>query len=143
MTGKITDANSGNPLSFATVAIYKSPEQLVEGNITDDKGEFTIDIPFGTYYALIEFMGFEPFKSPEFQVSKEQPVYRFESLKLNPTMSNLSEVVVEGEKAFMELALDKRVFNVGEDLANAGSRKHAWRATTNKNTMNGPPPNEG
>ncbi|WP_349630841.1 TonB-dependent receptor [Aquiflexum sp. TKW24L] len=120
VTGKITDSNSGNPLSFATVAIYKSPEQLVEGNITDEKGEFSIDIPFGTYYALVEFMGFEPFKSPEFEVSKEQPVYRFASLQLSPTMSNLSEVVVEGEKAFMELALDKRVFNVGQDLANAG-----------------------
>jgi hypothetical protein len=108
VTGIITDAISGNPLSFATVAIYRSPEQLVEGNITDEKGEFSIDIPFGTYYALVEFMGFEPFKSPEFQVTKEQPVYRFESLKLNPTMSNLSEVVVEGEKAFMELALGQK-----------------------------------
>ena len=32
----------------------------------------------------------------------------------------LEEVVVQGEKASMELQLDKRVFNVQKDLSNVG-----------------------
>lgn len=35
-------------------------------------------------------------------------------------VDTLSEVTVTGEKSSMKLALDKRVFNVGKDLANAG-----------------------
>ena len=31
-----------------------------------------------------------------------------------------SEVVVQAEKSYMQLSLDKKIFNVGKDLANAG-----------------------
>ena len=34
--------------------------------------------------------------------------------------NNLDEIVVQGEKTVMQLSLDKRIFNVGKDLANAG-----------------------
>lgn len=35
-------------------------------------------------------------------------------------VDTLREVIVTGEKSSMQLALDKRIFNVGKDLANAG-----------------------
>jgi outer membrane receptor protein involved in Fe transport len=41
-------------------------------------------------------------------------------IKLTGTAENLDEVVVQGQKNLMELSLDKRIFNVGKDLANAG-----------------------
>jgi outer membrane receptor protein involved in Fe transport len=118
--GKVMDKSSGNPLNFATVAVYNEQGNLVEGTITDDNGTFSINVPIGSYYLLIEFMGFEAFKSSPFLISRENPKYEFENISLSPSFDNLDEVTVVGEKPLMELALDKRIFNVGEDLANAG-----------------------
>jgi outer membrane receptor protein involved in Fe transport len=118
--GKVIDQNSSSPLNFATVAVYDEQDKLVEGTITDENGKFNLTVPFGNYYLLIEFMGFESHKSNTFPISRENQKQEFENIKLSPDFDNLEEVVVQGEKPLMELALDKRVFNVGEDLANAG-----------------------
>jgi len=42
------------------------------------------------------------------------------TISLQSNDQKLDEVVVQGEKTLMELSLDKRIFNVGKDLANAG-----------------------
>ena len=118
--GKVIDQGSEAPLNFATVAVFNEQDNLVEGTITDEKGEFNLSVPFGSYYLLIEFMGFEPVKSSPFSLSRENPRQEFENFKLSQSFDNLEEVTVVGEKPLMELALDKRIFNVGEDLANAG-----------------------
>ena len=118
--GKVVDRSSGSPMNFATVAVYSELDNLVEGTITDENGEFSLKVPFGNYYLLVEFMGFEGYKSPSFLISREIPKKDFDNINLSPSFDNLDEVIVEGEKAFMELALDKRIFNVAEDLANAG-----------------------
>jgi outer membrane receptor protein involved in Fe transport len=118
--GTVIDQNSSSPLNFATVAVYDEQDKLVEGTITDENGKFNLTVPFGNYYLLIEFMGFESHKSNTFPISRENQKQEFENIKLSPDFDNLEEVVVQGEKPLMELALDKRVFNVGEDLANAG-----------------------
>jgi hypothetical protein len=43
------------------------------------------------------------------------------TIKVSPAAADtLDEVTVQAEKSSMELSLDKKVFNVGKDLANAG-----------------------
>lgn len=118
--GKVMAAVSSTPLSFATVGIYSDQDVLTEGNITDDKGAFLLEIPFGTYYALIEFMGYDAFKTTTFEISKDNMSIDLREIRLEATIGDLDEVVVQGEKTLMELSLDKRIFNVGKDLANAG-----------------------
>jgi len=118
--GKVIDKNSSSLMNFATVAVYDEQNNLVEGTITEENGRFNVSVPFGNYYLLIEFMGFEPYKSIPFPISRENPIQEFKELRLSPSFDNLDEVIVEGEKPFMELALDKRIFNVAEDLANSG-----------------------
>ncbi|MFD2202022.1 TonB-dependent receptor domain-containing protein [Shivajiella indica] len=120
IVGKVVEQSSSSALNFATVAVYDNQNNLVEGSITDENGAFNLSVPFGDYYLLVEFMGFEPYKSPIFSISRENPRHIFENILLSPSFDNLEEVIVQGEKPLMELALDKRVFNVGEDLANAG-----------------------
>jgi outer membrane receptor protein involved in Fe transport len=120
VTGKVVDALTGNPLPFSTVAIYSSQEKLVEGGITDIGGIFSIQIPYGSYHAIVEFMGFKADTLASFTLTKENPLINFNKIPLEPNTSDLDEVVVRGDKTLMELSLDKRVFNVGEDLANAG-----------------------
>jgi outer membrane receptor protein involved in Fe transport len=120
LTGIILEDGSNSPLPFASIGIYSRIDSLVSGGLSDDAGSFEIELNNGQFYALVEFMGFEPYKSELFTISKESPSKDLGQIKLKTTAGDLDEVVVRGEKTIMELSLDKRIFNVGKDLANAG-----------------------
>ena len=120
ITGTIQEKSTGNPLGFASVAIYSPSDSLVAGGISEENGKFSVDVPFGSYYALVEFMGFESYKTQVIAFSRENNKVDLETIELESTAGDLEEVVVQGEKTTMELSLDKRIFNVGKDLANAG-----------------------
>jgi ferric enterobactin receptor len=119
--GKVQDSVSAAPLSFASIRIFNIHEKkLVNGNITTEAGEFSIDLPYGRYYGEVEFMGYGTHRTGEFALSKDNPHHDLGPLKLSATVNTLNEVVVEADKSSMVLALDKKIFNVGKDLANAG-----------------------
>lgn len=119
--GKVVDKQTNEALSYANVRIFKSADnKVITGSISNENGAFSIDLAFGEYYALIEFMGYKAIKTALFSLSKEQPSKDLGILQAESVSNQLLEVEVRGEKSTMELALDKRVFNVGKDLANAG-----------------------
>lgn len=118
--GTLIDLTTKEALPFATIGVYTEKDSLVGGGISDEKGNYTVDTPYGKFYALIEFMGFEAQKTNVFTLSRENQNLDLGEIALSATASDLNEVVVQGEKTIMELSLDKRIFNVGKDLANAG-----------------------
>lgn len=120
LTGEVLEKSTGNPLGFTSIAIYSASDSLVAGGISEDNGKFAIDVPMGNFYALIEFMGFESHKTEVMNFSKENSKVDLGTIELESTAGDLEEVVVQGDKTLMELSLDKRIFNVGKDLANAG-----------------------
>ena len=119
--GKAIDSASAAPLGYASVRIFNgSDNKLVNGTLATDSGDFSIELPYGSYYAEVEFMGYNPCKTNIFSLSKDKPTYDFGTIKLLYAASTLSEVLVQAEKSSMQLTLDKKIFNVGKDLANAG-----------------------
>lgn len=119
--GKLVDAVTSMPLGYASVRILQVPEnKLVNGALTDETGGFSIELPFGQYVAEIEFIGFELYKTASFSLPRENALRDLGTIELAASSSNLDEVVVTAEKSTMVLALDKKIFNVGKDLANAG-----------------------
>ena len=119
--GKVLDSLSAAPLAFASIRIFDSVEKkLVNGNITTESGDFSIDLPGGRYYAEIEFMGYRSYKTGAFLISEGNDEHNLGLIRLTPSIHTLDEVVVQAEKSSMELSLDKKIFNVGKDLANAG-----------------------
>ena len=120
LRGTVQESGKASPLPFATVGVYTQKDSLVGGGIADEKGDFEVDLPLGTFYALVEFMGFEALKSSAFTLSSKQNAVDLGTISLQSSTADLDEVVVQGEKTLMELSLDKRIFNVGKDLANAG-----------------------
>ncbi|EAZ79429.1 outer membrane beta-barrel family protein [Algoriphagus machipongonensis] len=120
ITGSIQEKSTENPLGFATVAVYTSLDSLVAGGISDEEGKFSVDLPYGNFYVLVEFMGFEPHQTEVIDFSRANNQIDLGIISLESTAGDLDEVVVQGEKTTMELSLDKRIFNVGKDLANAG-----------------------
>lgn len=120
LSGTVQDIETKNPLGFATIGIYTEKDSLAAGGISEENGTFKIDVPLGRFYAVVEFMGFEPHRTAIFMLSEEDNKVDLGTILLESTAGNLDEVIVQGEKTIMELSLDKRIFNVGKDLANAG-----------------------
>ncbi|WP_051360023.1 outer membrane beta-barrel family protein [Adhaeribacter aquaticus] len=122
ISGTVVDALNNSPLGYATIRIFKTTDnKLLTGNITNEAGQFAMDAPLGQYYALIEFIGYKAFKSPVFNLTKDNPSHNLGTLRVQAAAATtLNEVVVQGQKSSMELSLDKKVFNVGTDLSNAG-----------------------
>lgn len=119
--GKVLDSLTSVPLAFATIRIFNAADhKLVNGNISAEGGEFSMELPLGRYYAEIDFMGYTAHKTSGFELSKDQPTHDLGLIKLGSFTRTLDEVVVQAEKSSMELSLDKKIFNVGKDLANAG-----------------------
>ncbi len=119
--GKVIDSLTTDPLAFASIRIFQSAEKkLVNGNITSEAGDFIIGLPYGRYYAEIEFMGYHSIKTDDFVLSNEHVEHNLGLIRLPVSVNTLEEVVVQAEKSSVELSLDKKIFNVGKDLANAG-----------------------
>jgi outer membrane receptor protein involved in Fe transport len=117
--GRVIDAQSGNPLPYATISLYQLPDSLlVDGAISEEDGQFRMNPKPGSYFAKVESLGFEHFFIGDFEV-KKAPL-DFGNIRLKTAAEQLEEVVVQAEKSSMQMSLDKRVFNVGKDLANAG-----------------------
>ena len=121
ITGTVADAQTGAAVAYATVTLFaRSDSSLAGGAITDESGAFGIAAQAGRYYARIEFLAYQPLWVSDIELSAGQASRPLGVLQLRPAENLLDEVVVQAEKSTMQMALDKKIFNVGKDLANAG-----------------------
>lgn len=119
--GKVADSALSAALHTVSISIYNSETKtLVTGGLTEEDGTFIIELNYGSYYAEAEFIGYKPYRSAAFQITKEQQQFDLGIIHLPANANDLNDVTVRAEKSSMKLTLDKKIFNVGQDLANAG-----------------------
>ena len=115
--GKVIDKSNGELLEYATVTLFNASDStFVAGIITDSKGQFTLQANEGKYYLTIQFMGYKT-KRMNVNVGKNSNEINLGKIYLEQDSALLDEVEVIAEKSTMSMTLDKRVFNVGKDLA--------------------------
>ena len=102
---------------FSSIRLFKGAV-LVTGTIGNEKGKFSLETAPGVYDLLIESIGYEPLKMANQSFMSS---VNLGTISVKESNQTLNEVVVKGQKASMELNLDKRIFNVGTDLANKGA----------------------
>ncbi|UAM99897.1 TonB-dependent receptor family protein [Polaribacter litorisediminis] len=117
ITGKIVDANSNQPLEYATIVLKNTVTQKISGGITDETGSFKIKTPKGTYEISAEFISFKSKKYPKQSITKDLDLG---VIKLSEDTASLNEVVIIAEKTTVDIRLDKKVFNIGKDLSIRG-----------------------
>lgn len=126
LKGQIMSTYSGTPLEFATISIFdKENSELITGGLTDLDGTFQVEVEIGPIYAEIEFISFEKLIIDPIIIDREairsgDRVINLGTLEMNQNAELLDEVEITAEKSEMQFALDKRIFNVGKDLANQG-----------------------
>ncbi|MGV3696261.1 TonB-dependent receptor domain-containing protein [Flavobacterium sp.] len=114
ITGKITEKTSSLPLEYATVTFKNSKNpKLIFGGITDNKGDYSVDVVPGTYDITFEFISFKPTVVAQKQLDAAT---NLGTTALEEDATQLKEVVVRAEKTTVEIKLDKKVYNVGSDL---------------------------
>jgi outer membrane receptor protein involved in Fe transport len=102
---------------FSSIRLFKGAA-LITGTIGNEKGKFTLEVAPGVYDLVIESIGYEPIKMANQSFLSS---INLGSITVKESNQTLNEVVVKGQKASMELNLDKRIFNVGTDIANKGA----------------------
>ena len=112
--GKVIDRAMESPLEFATVSVLSPADStIITGEITDLDGNFSVEVPFGSYVFKVEFIGYRA----DFRVielNRQSPVMALGSIGLNSNAEMLAEVEVRAEKSQLQMGLDKKVFNVGK-----------------------------
>lgn len=117
ITGKIVDAKTNEPLEYATIVLQDVKTKQISGGITDEKGNFKIPTPKGTYNVSFEFISFKTVKKPNQLIDKNMD---FGTIKLQEDANKLDEVVVVAEKTTVNIRLDKKIYNIGKDLSVRG-----------------------
>ncbi|MGQ7947395.1 TonB-dependent receptor domain-containing protein [Flavobacterium sp. WC2509] len=114
VTGKIVDKKTNQPLEYATITLknQKNPK-AISGGITNNKGEYEADVIPGVYDITVEFISF---KNVEIKGKSITEKTTLATIALEDDASQLNEVVVRTEKSSVEIKLDKKVYNVGQDM---------------------------
>ena len=122
LSGRVIDEASLTPLEFATVSLFSLPDSsLADGAMTDANGRFSLGATPGRYYAEVQFIGYRKQVLPIIEIENEKGKIDLGDLSLKSDALALEEVEVRAERSQMTMKLDKRVFNVGKDLTNAGA----------------------
>lgn len=120
--GTVTDKSSEIPLEYTSIAIYnKEDSSLVTGTVTNASGEFELEeIPYGSYYLEIKFVGYEKFVYEPVLLTKEERNLNLGQLHLSVSTSSIDEVEIVADQKRVEYRLDKKIVNVSQDLSSAG-----------------------
>ena len=118
--GRVVDRTSRLPIEFATVIVGDSKsQQTIAGTTTDIDGTFEITTDSPDFYIEVSFIGFNSENIKDIQIVKGK--LDLGTIILTENNQNLDEVIVRAEKSSTEFKLDKRVFNVGQDLSSTGA----------------------
>lgn len=120
--GAVIDAQSNQPVEFATVALMKAgTETPIDGTVCDAKGQFTISkIVNGTYKIVISFIGYETYTINDVVISDDKQEVSLGLIKIESSTKVLNEVVVEGQKAIIEERVDRTIYNAENDQTARG-----------------------
>ena len=120
ISGKVIEASSGQAIDYATVILKdKSSADILTGTTTSEGGRFTLISTSKDIILEVSFIGFNNAIIEELIFDNNKASLL--EIKLREDAQTLEEVVVTAEKSTTEFKLDKRVFNVGNDLSSVGA----------------------
>lgn len=118
ISGVVLDKDTNEPLEYATVAFFSRVEnKIVDGGITNAKGEFNIKIAAGVYDVTIEYISYKKITLPNKRLNSNE---NLGTLFLEIDYAALGEVEIIAERTTVEIKLDKKIYNVGQDLTVRG-----------------------
>ena len=114
VSGKVLDKATNQPLEYTTITLQNVLNSSdITGGITNNKGGFEFEVNPGLYDIKIEFISYKPL---EIKQKNIQSALSLGTISLSEDATQLNEVVIRNEKTTVEIKLDKKVYNVGNDI---------------------------
>ena len=119
LKGTVTAAESNAPIEFATVTLLRLDSTVLDGATTNIEGKFKIkDAPFGKYILRTSTVGYvTDFQNVTIDTAKLVRIAV--ALALN-TKNDLNAVTITADKSVFQNDIDKRIYNVEQDLLAEG-----------------------
>ncbi len=121
ITGKVVDAE-GLPLDFVNLTLKLAEiNEIVGGATSDVDGKFTIEaVPVGDYVLEASFVGYVT-KETKVSIERLAQVVSLRNIQMKEDAQLLGEIEVVGQGSQMRFDIDKKVFNVDQNVAAAGA----------------------
>lgn len=121
LKGEVVDQLSKEPLPYVTVAVKpRDSSEIVAGQITNERGRFTINnLPLGDFTVEIQFIGYQKLNR-EISFSQKSKKTDLGRILLVEEVSQLDGVEIVAERSTVEQMIDRKVINIGKDLATTG-----------------------
>ena len=118
ISASIQDKNSGDFLPFATITLRNpANNKLIGGAVSDERGKAIIQSSVSNVEIQVDYVGFETLIFTKV-LSKRTDLG---SLQLTPKENQLTGIDLVGRRSDVEIRLDKRVYNVGQNLNAKGT----------------------
>lgn len=119
--GNVLDKKTNESLQFVNVLVSRQGEtKTLKGGITDEKGAFHVSgLGNGSYTLTISFMGYKTLKR-NFTISDEKKTVSYGRLYMSEDSKMLGEVTITGQRSSMKLEVDRKSFDVSQQIINAG-----------------------
>jgi len=116
--GKILETQSRLPVEYANVALVDTVKKIIIGGaVTDSTGLFTLtNVPPGIYFLNYSFIGYEKKRSGPVRISRKNNRVNLGVVGLTLAAVNMKEVTVSAEKSMMVNRIDRKIFNVQQDI---------------------------
>jgi outer membrane receptor for ferrienterochelin and colicins len=113
LTGTVTDGTTKEPLEFANIVIQNAAGNTMGGGLTDDKGKYNVQIAPGTYNIIFTFFSYKNFTLQNREITADT---NLGTTAMEADATVLEGVEIKAERTTVELKLDKRVYNIGNDM---------------------------
>ncbi|MCL2167572.1 MAG: TonB-dependent receptor [Lentimicrobiaceae bacterium] len=122
VVGTIVDENK-EPIQYATVYVMNATDSTtVTGGFSDENGRIVIiDIPWGTYIAQVNAMGYSKHFTSEFTLSQTNPRFMMRQFAVTQRTQMLKSVEVTAQKEMLQQNLDKKVYNLENSIITEGA----------------------
>ncbi|MBL0180803.1 MAG: TonB-dependent receptor [Chitinophagaceae bacterium] len=116
ITGNVTDKSTSQAVEFATIQLLKIPDSsAAKSTVTDKKGKFILEnIEPGNYLLRCSFIGFSNTDVPV--IIGKQARLNLGKIEILSLTASMKEVTVTGKKAVLNTSIDRKVYNVTQDI---------------------------
>lgn len=121
LSGKINDAKTKQSLPYINVQVKTfADDKFVTGTVTNSEGLFSIDnLNPGTYNITITALGFNPLKQKVF-IGSASNFIELGTIELSENTQQLNEVVVVAKQDDVASKMDKKSYNVDDNISQKG-----------------------
>ena len=119
--GKILEAGSKQPVEFATITLLAmQKDSVISGGLAKANGDFNLTkLPMGRFRLKISFIGYKSLVKT-IVITPNLLEQDLGNISLEIDGKNLSEAVVQGEKATVIMTVDRRIYTVDKDISARG-----------------------